>query len=466
MSLHVYNTLSGKKEIFTPRRPGQVGMYVCGITAYDHCHLGHARAAVVFDAIRRYLEYAGYEVTYVRNFTDIDDKIIQRAQKENRPCSAVARQFIQAYQEDMKKLGVEPATIEPKATEHIADIVNLVQGLIDKGYAYKLNGDVYFSVRKFPAYGKLSGRNLEELQAGARVEVDERKQDPLDFALWKASKPGEPAWESPWGMGRPGWHIECSAMSMHYLGASFDLHGGGRDLIFPHHENEIAQSESFSGQPFVNYWLHNGFVNINQEKMSKSLGNFFTIKEILAKYPPAAVRFFLLSTHYRSPIEFSDQNLEEAKRALERFGNTFRTVDNLPDSDVVDQDLTAAIAGCHEQFIASMDDDFNSAAAIGTLFELLKLVNQSANQPNPPAKVLNAAVSKIQELGAVLHLFAAEEAKGRQEKLDGLMTLLLELRQNARLNKDWATSDKIRKSLLDLGIQLEDTPQGTTWHIK
>ncbi len=466
MGLRVYNTLSGQKEEFRPRQAGQVGMYVCGITAYDDCHLGHARAAVVFDIIRRYLEYKGYEVTYVRNFTDIDDKIIQRSQKEQRPCSAIARQYIEAYQRDMQQLGVEPATIEPKATEHISDIISIVEGLIAKGYAYEIEGDVYFAVRKFAGYGKLSGRNLEEMQAGARIEVDERKADPLDFAVWKSSKPGEPSWESPWGPGRPGWHIECSAMSMHYLGESFDIHGGGKDLIFPHHENEIAQSEGFSGQPFVKYWLHNGFVNINQEKMSKSLGNFFTIKDILAKYPAEVVRFFLLSSHYRSPIDFSDKSLDEAKRGLERFHNTFRSVENLPENKGDDKGLNTAIEQCQQDFEAAMDDDFNTAAAIGALFELLKQVNLVVGQSSPPTQALKAAVAKIKELGSVIGLFTAKKTSGSEDTVNALMELLIELRRQARQNKDWATADQIRQRLAELGLQLEDTPQGTTWYWK
>ncbi len=466
MSLRVYNTLSGRKENFQPRQTGQVGMYVCGITAYDNCHLGHARAAVVFDIIRRYLEYKNFEVTYVRNFTDIDDKIIRRSQKENRPCSAIAREFIEAYHRDMKQLGVEPATIEPKATEHIADIISIVQKLIAQGYAYEVDGDVYFSVRKFADYGKLSGRDIEEMRCGARIEVDERKKDPLDFAVWKSSKPGEPSWGSPWGAGRPGWHIECSAMSMHYLGDSFDIHGGGKDLIFPHHENEIAQSEGASGQPFAKYWLHNGFVNVNQEKMSKSLGNFFTIKDILKKYPAEVVRFFLLSSHYRSPIDFSDKHLDEAKSALQRFHNTFRTVSNLAETQIDDTEISKAVERCQRDFEAAMDDDFNSAAAIAVLFDLLKQINLSAGQPSPPTRALKAAVLKIKELGGVLGLFAEKEANASEGAVNGLMELLIELRRQARQNKDWATSDHIRDSLAAMGLQLEDTPKGTTWHWK
>ena len=472
MSLHVYNTLSARKERFIPLRPGRVGMYVCGITAYDDCHLGHARAAVAFDTIRRYLEYKGYEVTYVRNFTDIDDKIIRRSQKEARPCSAIARQYIQAYRRDMRLLGVQPASIEPKATEHIDDIIRLVRGLIAKGYAYEIEGDVFFSVRKFKDYGKLSGRDPEQLRAGARIRVDERKADPLDFALWKSSKPGEPAWESPWGAGRPGWHIECSAMSMHYLGAGFDIHGGGKDLIFPHHENEIAQSEAYSGKPFAKYWLHNGFVNVNQEKMSKSLGNFFTVKDILARYPAEVVRFFLLSSHYRSPIDFSDKHLEEAGRALERFHNTFRSVENLPPDNTGTSDkLAEAIARCRRDFEKAMDDDFNSALALGAMFELLKQLNLTVNRSYPPAATLRAGVAELRELGGVLGLFlesslGGSAGAGEDGKLDELIKLLVDLRCQARREKNWRLADRIRECLADLGLQLEDTPRGTVWRWK
>ena len=317
--IKVYNTLTGKKEEFIPLQPGKVTIYACGVTVYDFSHLGHARGAVAFDLIQRYFRRKGFEVKYVRNFTDVDDKIINRAKEEAITAAEVARKYIDAYQEDMKRLGVGRADVEPKATEHIAEMLEVIKGLLEKGHAYVIDGDVYFRVASFKEYGKLSKRNLEDLKAGARVEVDERKQDPLDFALWKASKPGEPAWNSPWGSGRPGWHIECTAMGFKHLGETFDIHAGGKDLIFPHHENEIAQSEAYSGKKFVNYWLHNGFVNINQEKMSKSLGNFFMIRDILNQYDAEVVRLFLLSTHYRSPIDFSDANLKDARAGLDRY---------------------------------------------------------------------------------------------------------------------------------------------------
>src|SRR5512136_3124072 len=329
MPLRVYNTLSGGKEEFVPLRPGKVGMYVCGVTVYDYSHIGHARAYVAFDVILRYLRYLGYDVTYVRNYTDIDDKIIKRANSDGVPFYEISERFIKEFDRDMAELGVEVPDVQPKATEHLAEIISLVTTLIDKGYAYQAGGDVYFCVDKFASYLKLSKRNLEEMQAGARIEVDEKKRHPMDFALWKEAKAGEPFWDSPWGKGRPGWHIECSAMSLKYLGETLDIHGGGQDLIFPHHENEIAQSEAATGRPFVRYWLHNGFVNINAEKMSKSLGNFFTIREVLEKYDREVLRFFLLSAHYRSPLDFSDQNLTEAEAGMERIYGALAGIDEL-----------------------------------------------------------------------------------------------------------------------------------------
>ena len=389
MGLQVYNTLSGQKEPFVPLTPGKVAMYVCGVTVYDYCHIGHARSAMVFDVIRNYLEYKGYEVVFVKNFTDVDDKIIKRAQQEGLSTREIAEKYIQAHNEDMGRLGIRQADIEPKATEHIADMLHVVKTLVEKGVAYPVDGDVYFSVKKFPGYGKLSGRNVDDMRSGARIEIDERKQDPLDFALWKASKPGEPSWESPWGPGRPGWHIECSAMSSKYLGETFDIHGGGKDLIFPHHENEIAQSEAFSGKPFVKYWLHNGFLSINQEKMSKSLGNFFTIREVLEKFSPETIRLLMLSTHYRSPLDYSDKRLEESAAALKRFYNTFHDVHELQSfvqpGTVLTQigvekltrvaELSKQLEHLTQKFEDAMDDDFNTAAALGILFDMLKATN-------------------------------------------------------------------------------------------
>src|SRR6056297_3522389 len=376
MSLRVYNTLSGKKEDFEPLEPGKVKMYVCGVTVYDYCHIGHARANIVFDVIFRYLQYIGFDTTYVRNYTDVDDKIINRANERGIPSKELAEEFIRAFDEDMVALGLVKPTHEPRATAYIGEIITISQQLIDKGLAYEAGGDVYYRVDGFSDYLKLSKRNKDEMLAGTRIAPGEHKRNPMDFALWKAAKPGEPAWDSPWGPGRPGWHIECSAMSSTLLGESFDIHGGGRDLICPHHENEIAQSEGVSGKPFVNYWLHNGFVNVDQEKMSKSLGNFFTIRDILQKYDAEVVRFFILTAHYRSPIDFSDQNLKEARIGLSRFYEAL-------------QAAAAAVEGCPDQgapgpegaqleasFREAMDDDFNTARAIGHLFEGARIINR------------------------------------------------------------------------------------------
>jgi len=404
-------------EDFAPLVPEHVRMYVCGVTVYDDCHLGHARGALVFDVIRRYLEYKGYRVTYVRNITDIDDKIIQRSQKMGISWRELVEKYTEEYYRDMERLGVRQADIEPRATEHIKEIIQLVEELLGKGYAYVVGQDVYFSVRKFPGYGRLSRRSLDEMLAGARVEVDERKADPLDFALWKGAKPGEPSWESPWGPGRPGWHIECSAMSMHHLGPSFDIHGGGQDLIFPHHENEIAQSEACSGQPFVKYWLHNGMVQVNREKMSKSLGNFFTVKEILARYPAEVVRFFLLSTHYRSPIDFSDDRLEMAARGLERLKTAAEDAElalkHAPHMELIPEDegppVSPQLREYQAKFERCMDDDFNTAGALGALFELVKEMNvlrQRIIECQEPSesdlRLLRDSLQLLQRLGKVL----------------------------------------------------------------
>ncbi|MEK7196161.1 MAG: cysteine--tRNA ligase, partial [Nitrospirota bacterium] len=370
--MRIYNTLAGEKEDFIPLVKDRVNMYVCGVTVYDNCHIGHARSAIVFDVIQRYLKYKGFNVKFVRNFTDIDDKIINRAKKEGIPWNEVARKYTEEFYNDMDSLGVARADIEPKATEHIKEIIDIVKGLIDKGYAYEKDGSIYFEVNKFHEYGKLSKRDKEDMIAGARVEVDVRKKDPMDFALWKASKEGEPFWESPWGKGRPGWHIECTAMSIKHLAESFDIHGGGADLIFPHHENEIAQSEAFTGKPFVKYWVHNGFITIDKEKMSKSLGNFFTIKEVLDRYDPEVVRFFLLSTHYRSPIEFSDEQLKEAEVSIDRYYTTLIRIADFPGKgDVkdktsgIEKPFEGVVNSFKEKFQAAMDDDFNTALALG-----------------------------------------------------------------------------------------------------
>jgi cysteinyl-tRNA synthetase len=481
MSLRVYNTLTGGKEEFQPLVPGKVGMYVCGVTVYDYCHIGHARANIVFDVIYRYLQFAGFEVNYVRNYTDVDDKIINRANERGIDSSTLAEEFIKAFDEDMASLGLALPTCQPKATEHIEQIVDIVERLIEKGLAYESAGDVYYAVEKFPGYLKLSKRNMDDMRAGARIAPGEQKRNPMDFALWKAAKPGEPAWESPWGPGRPGWHIECSAMSMKYLGESFDIHGGGKDLVFPHHENEIAQSEGASGKPFVKYWLHNGFVNVNQEKMSKSLGNFFTIRDILQSYDPEVVRFFILTAHYRSPIDFSNQNLQEALTGLSRFYEALQVaaeaVADLPESDTVSEEGAALEAKYRE----AMDDDFNTAAAIGHLFEGVRTMNRLCATKKFRKKAdLVASVQDLQRtvirLGGVLGLFGSEPAvwldKQKFAALAGLdisaeqIEQFIAERNQARKDKDFARSDAIRDELDGKGIVLLDSAQGTSWKVK
>lgn len=494
MSLRVYNTLKGQKEPFEPLEPGKVRMYVCGVTVYDFCHIGHARANVVFDVIYRYLKYRGYDVTYVRNYTDVDDKIIQRAQEQHCPSEQIATTYIQAFDEDMQTLGLEKPTIEPKATEHIDAIIRLVQDLEAKGYAYAVDGDVYFSVAAYPEYLRLSGRNLEEMRAGARIEPGEKKRDPMDFALWKAAKPGEPAWDSPWGQGRPGWHIECSAMSMAYLGHSFDIHGGGKDLIFPHHENEIAQSEAASGQPFVKYWLHNGFVNINQEKMSKSLGNFFTIRDILQSYTPEVIRFFILSAHYRSPLDFCDTNLEEARRGLERCYEALQSADRLlaelgvpEDGSQVPQEQEQQeidqLQALEQRFQEAMDDDFNTAQGLGQLFTGVRALNALASSKQKRLKqcpallqAVAAGVAQMRRIGQVLGLLQQDPATwlrhtrslacqrlGLQEDE---VNQKLQQRQQARQAKDFAQADALRDELASQGIEVLDYPGGSDWKVK
>ncbi|MGE5807855.1 MAG: cysteine--tRNA ligase [Nitrospirota bacterium] len=490
--IKVYNTLSGKKEDFIPIKSGKVSMYACGVTVYDFSHLGHARGAVAFDLIQRYFRRRGFDVTYVRNFTDVDDKIINRAKEEGISPAEVAAKYIAAYQEDMKRLGVGRADVEPKATEHIAEMIEVIKGLVEKGHAYAVGGDVYFRVSSFKEYGKLSKRNLEELKAGARVEVDERKQDPLDFALWKSSKPGEPAWDSPWGPGRPGWHIECSAMGLKHLGETFDIHAGGKDLIFPHHENEIAQSEAYSGRKFVNYWLHNGFVNINQEKMSKSLGNFFTIRDILNQYDAEVVRLFLLSTHYRSPIDFSDANLKDARAGLDRFytmkegiikflaGKETPSVKPEEVIEVADRPLYEKIQNLARAFEEAMDDDFNTAFAIGLIYDLVRDINKylaDADKKNQDAVycVLSAASASFENVSRTLGIFLRDPAEWFKEGrlADAKVTIPTEqieeyihLRNEARARKDWAEADRIRKILDDGGVELFDRADGTVWKPK
>ncbi len=482
--MRIYNTLTAEKEDFIPQNKDRVNMYVCGVTVYDHCHIGHARSAIVFDAIQRYLKYKGYNVKFVRNFTDIDDKIINRAKKDGIPWDEVARKYTEEFYKDMDSLGVARADIEPKATEHIKEIIDIVQGLIDKGYAYERDGSVYFEVNKFADYGKLSKREKEDMMAGARVEVDERKKDPMDFALWKASKEGEPSWESPWGKGRPGWHIECTAMSMKHLAESFDIHGGGADLIFPHHENEIAQSEAYTGKPFVKYWIHNGFITIDKEKMSKSLGNFFTIKEVLDKYDPEVVRFFLLSTHYRSPIEFSDEQLKEAEVSIDRYYTTVVRVeeflskeDTAVKTSAMEKSFENIVNSLREKFQAAMDDDFNTALALGHIFELIREANRYLDS-KPSGQKTKELISKtknlLSETGSVLNIFKKapdewQKALMRTKKIpltENDILNRIRQREEARQRKDWAAADAIRKELDEKGIILEDKKDKTDWKIK
>ena len=493
MALRVYNTFTGEKELFVPLTPGKAGMYVCGVTVYDYCHIGHARAGVVFDIIFRYLKYAGYDVTYVRNYTDIDDKIINRANQEGTDYRTIADRYIAAFDEDMARLGLDKPTLEPKATDHIGGIISIIETLIAKGHAYVSAGDVYYAVETFPDYLKLSGRNLEEMQAGARVEIGDKKRHPMDFALWKGSKPGEPWWQSPWGNGRPGWHIECSAMSMEFLGKTFDIHGGGKDLVFPHHENEIAQSEGANGCQFVRYWLHNGFVNINAEKMSKSLGNFFTIREVLKKYDPETLRFFILSAHYRSPIDFSDQNLDEAQSGLERIYACLAALDDVlnthpPLSEITGADNLSPVGRelqekAHQfiiRFVEAMDDDFNAAQALGVLFETVRAANRFLAEMKETTPHILALLANVRHLfvesGSVLGLFTTspalwlegiKRAKSGQIEIapEDIERLIVE-RTAARTAKNFKRGDEIRDQLLAQGIQLLDSAQGTTWDVK
>jgi cysteinyl-tRNA synthetase len=482
--MRIHNTLTGGKEEFIPLAPGKVKMYVCGVTVYDYCHIGHARSAIVFDIMRRYLRYKGFEVTYIKNFTDIDDKIINRAKQEGISWDAIARRYTEEYYKDMNTLGVERADIEPKATEHIKEMVDIIQGLIGRGYAYEVDGDVYFEVDRLSEYGKLSKRDREEMIAGARVEVDERKKNPMDFALWKRSKQGEPSWDSPWGAGRPGWHIECSAMSIKHLGESFDIHGGGADLIFPHHENEIAQSESFTGKPFARYWVHNGFITIDKEKMSKSLGNFFTVREILDKFDPEVVRLFLLSTHYRSPIEFSDEQLREAGSSLDRYYSTILRINDFLEKDDAqgvsldaEKNFEERVLQFREKFEEAMDDDFNTARALGHIFEFIRDINKFLDGKTSGPKtseLLQKARELLSEVGKVVNIFGRTPEEWYRSlmvtKKIGLsekeILEKIKERKEARQRKEWEVADRIRKELEGKGIILEDKADRTDWKVK
>jgi len=479
MTIHIYNSLSKQKERFDPVEPGKVSMYVCGPTVYDSCHIGHARSVVVFDVIARYLREKDYNVTYVRNFTDVDDKIIGRANQLGVDSRTISEKYIKEFHEDMDALNVERATVEPKATEHIQSIIMVIERLLEKGIAYRANNDIYFSVESFKGYGKLSGRRLEDMEAGARVDIDENKRNPFDFALWKSAKPEEPAWDSPWGEGRPGWHIECTAMSVKYLGKTFDIHGGGKDLIFPHHENEIAQSEAAFGKTFVKYWVHNGFVNIDKEKMSKSLGNFQMIKDVLKIHHPEAIRLFLLSSHYRSPVDFTEQAMNEATAGLDKIYTLLERVeDEIGDEQQQIQDISPG--EYWDRFCEAMDDDFNTARGIGVLFIAVREINRAldenkkpfSNEEKPRMESHQADILKIGSLLGILSESpeAYFEKKKSQifekQSIDPVaIDRMINDRTAARKSKDWKKSDQIRADLEKMNIILEDRPEGTVWKI-
>jgi cysteinyl-tRNA synthetase len=491
MSLRIFNSQTKQKEPFVPLNPPQVGMYVCGVTVYDSCHIGHARSMIIFDVMVRYLRFKGFQVTYVRNFTDIDDKIILRAQQEGMDTQVLAEKFIQEFETDMTTLGVSTPDVEPRATMHIPEIIGLVQKLIDQGVAYIEEGDVFFAVEKFPAYGALSNRTLEDMQAGARIEVNPRKHHPMDFALWKKGKPGEPVWDSPWGPGRPGWHIECSAMSSRYLGDTFDLHGGGKDLIFPHHENELAQSMAVSSKPLARYWVHNGFVTIDGEKMSKSLGNFLTIQEMVRRFHSEGIRLFLLSRHYRSPLDYSDQAMQEAQSGLSRLYTLLKDLIHPEDrlhlrgSEPLTperlHETEEAIRNFEEHVEKALEDDFNTAQAIGHMYELARQLNRIMDLVRPKEfKKLTSSFTKaaglLQQYGQILGILTIapgtfldqERTRLLQKKglsLEGIESLITE-RNQARREKNWAKADALRERLTEMKVLLKDAPQGTLWQIE
>ena len=486
MTILIHDTKSDRKERLQPLEPGHVKLYVCGITAYDYCHIGHARSVLVFDMIVRYLRHRGYKVTFIRNFTDIDDKIIKRAQEQNTTCEELSQRFINKFHEDMSALGAETPTLEPKATEHLPEMIALIEELIAKGLAYPANGDVYYRVQRFAGYGVLSGRTLEDMQAGARVAVSEIKEHPMDFALWKGSKPEEPAWESPWGPGRPGWHIECSAMGRKYLGETFDIHGGGKDLVFPHHENEIAQSEGASGKPFANLWIHHGFVTIKDEKMSKSLGNFLTIREVLERWPAEVLRLFVFSTHYRNPLDYSEAALADAETGLARLYSALAEVEKLPGKGeengktIFGAKEERKLSGLEENFHQAMDVDFNSALALGRIFDVVKVINKARHAlPADPAdgdlRLLKAAAADIVRLGAIFGVLQEDPHRYLQRRKERMLAgveispeqveELIAKRRSARENKDWAEADRIRDQLLAQHIAIKDGPDGTSWEV-
>ena len=459
--MQIYNSQTRKKEEFVPLHPGKVGIYACGPTVYDYFHIGNARPFIVFDVLRRYFTHRGYEVTFVQNFTDIDDKMIRRANAEGITVKELGDRFIAEYYKDAGALGVRPATVHPRATEHMQEIIDLVKTLQDKGYAYEVDGDVYFDTQKDKGYGKLSGQNLEDLEAGARIDVDDVKRNPADFALWKAQKPGEPAWQSPWGMGRPGWHIECSAMSMKYLGETFDIHAGGKDLLFPHHENEVAQSECATGRPFARYWMHNGFINIDNEKMSKSLGNFFTVRDILKEYNAEDVRMFMLSAHYRSPVNFSRDMVAQAHASLQRLytarDHMLFLLKNAKDQQLTEEEnaLLEKIAAHARRFDEAMDDDMNTADAMGAIFELVKDANVSLSDQSSKA-VIEKILAVLTELTDVLGLLSKKADDGLPAEIQEMV----DARAQARKEKNWKRSDELRDALAAAGYIVKDTPQG------
>ncbi len=458
--MKVYNSMTRTKEELVPLKPGKVGIYACGPTVYDYFHIGNARMFITFDLLRRYLEHRGYEVTYVQNFTDVDDKMIARAQAESITVAELAEQYIAAYFEDVQALGIRPATVHPRATEHIEKIIELIQELENKGLAYPVDGDMYYDTTAFPDYGRLSGQNLDDLDAGARVDVDEGKRHPADFALWKAEKPGEPAWDSPWGRGRPGWHIECSAMSMTYLGETFDIHCGGQDLMFPHHENEIAQSEGATGQPFVRYWMHNGFLNIDNRKMSKSLGNFFTVRDILKEYEAEDIRMFMLSAHYRSPLNFSREMMAQARAGLMRLYTARDRLDFLlahahdGEPSAEEQELIARAEAALPSFYEAMDDDLNTAGALGVMFELVYDINTVLAETSS-RRAVEAARTALLAMADVLGLLVK-----KADALPSDIQTLVDERAQARANRDWKKSDALRDELIARGYTVEDTKLG------
>ena len=473
LALKVYNTLTRKKEEFKPLVPGQISMYVCGPTVYNYIHIGNARSSIAFDTIRRYFEYKGYKVKYVSNFTDVDDKMINEARAEGTTVPKLAEKFINAFLEDTTALNIEPATLHPRATHEIKDIINFVKTLIDKGYAYEVDGDVYYRARKFKHYGELSDQNIEQLEEGASEHINDEEQnrtaEPIDFALWKAQKePDEIAWDSPWGKGRPGWHIECSVMSTKYLGDTIDIHGGGQDLEFPHHENEIAQSEAKTGKKFVSYWLHNGFVTVgkDQEKMSKSLHNFVTVHDILKEVDPQVLRFFMASVQYRRQINYSEENLKQAATILDRFKNTLTNINYRLEDDTASEaapDLAKAIEETEQKFVTAMDDDFNVQNALTAIYDLLPVVNTNANSEKADKKTLELFEKKLAAwllvFGVDTEKLCAQSAGSNDDEIEELV----KKRDEARANKDWATSDKLRDQLKEMGITIQDTPQGTRW---